>query len=132
MLLIENIKILINYKNLNINEIFESVCDSDAYNNLTFLNDIKNGVSEYSETLNNVFSTNLVKCGFDNLDIEYLKGFFSVLGKTDTQGQLLNCDLYKSLFEKKYLQLEFDEKSKCKITPTLIFCCGFFFLIVTI
>lgn len=132
ILLIENIKILIEYKNLNIEEIFESICSSDNYNLLIFLDKIKCGVNEYHQTLNTVLTKNTLIHGFDADDIEYLNGFFSMLGRSDTSGQILNCNLYKNLFEKKYLQLENNEKSRCKSTATLVLGIGLLFLIIVI
>lgn len=119
ILLIENISILIEYKNLSITEIFNVIYYSDNYSLLIFLENIKNGIKEYHETLNRVFADKGLLNIFDCDDIEYMKGFFSMLGTSDTNGQLVNCSLYKKLFEKKYSQLVSIEKSKCKCTSTL-------------
>lgn len=132
ILLIENIKILIEYKNLSIEEIFENICKSANYRLLTFLDDIRCGIGEYHKTLNNIFSEKRTLNGFDDEDLEYLKGFFSMLGGSDTCGQIINCDLYKNFFEKKYLQLEKNEKSKCKSTLTVILGVGTLFSIIVI
>lgn len=119
ILLIENIKILIEYKNISITEIFNIVSSSDNYNLLLFLIEIKNGLNDYYKTLKCVFEDKKLFYGFDDEDVEYLKGFFSMLGTSDTNGQIVNCNLYKKLFETKYSKLEAIEKSKCKCTSTL-------------
>lgn len=119
ILLIENIKILIEYKNLSITEIFNAMCSSENYNLLTFLVDIKKGLSDYQKTITEVFESKDLHKIYDYEDIEYIKGFFSMLGASDTNGQIINCDLYKKLFEKKYSQLASNEKSKCKCTGVL-------------
>ncbi len=130
ILLIENIKILIEYKNMSISELFNVVCCSDNYTYLTFLDDIKKGVDDYHKTLNEVFSNKSIFLGFDNEDIEYIKGFFSTLGTSDTNGQVVNCELYKKLFEKKYSLLEKSEKSKCRCTSTLLIGVGLLISII--
>ena len=50
ILLIENIKILIEYKNISITEIFNIVLSSDNYNLLFFLVEIKKGLNDYHST----------------------------------------------------------------------------------
>ncbi len=132
VLLIENIKILIEYKNMSITEIFDVTCDSENYNLLTFLVKIKSGLCDYHKTLNEVFEDKSLVYIFDSEDIEYIKGFFSMLGTSDTNGQVVNCDLYKKLFEKKYSQLESVEKSKCKCTTTLSMGIGLLISIIII
>ena len=119
ILLIENIKILIEYKNTSISELFYILCSCDSYNLLTFLDEISNGLEDYQKTVCNVFSCNNSKCHFDQEDIEHIKNFFLMLGTSDTNGQIVNCNLYKNIFEKKYSQLYSAEKSKCKCTSTL-------------
>ena len=69
--------------------------------------------------MNKVFIDSRLLNIFDCEDIEFIKGFFSMLGTSDTNGQIVNCSLYKKLFEKKYSQLVSIEKSKCKWTSTL-------------
>ena len=132
MLLIENIKILIEYKNMSVAEIFNIICSSDNYNCLIFLNEIRKGIADYHKTLIDVFEDKSTFYGFDNEDIEYIKGFFSMLGTSDTNGQLVNCSLYKKLFEKKHSQLVSVEKSKCKCTSTLSIGMGLLISIIII
>lgn len=133
VLLVENIKILIEYRNLSIEEIFDNISASDNYDLLVFIKDLKRGIDiQYYENLNKVFSTNSLLNYFDSEDIDYLKGFFSMLGRSDTNGQIMNCDLYKNLFEKKLLLLEGNENNRCKSTATLTMGLGMLFSIIVI
>ncbi len=133
VLLVENIRILIEYRNLSIEEIFDNISASDNYDLLIFIKDLKRGIDiQYYENLNKVFSTNSLLNYFDSEDIDYLKGFFSMLGRSDTNGQIMNCDLYKNLFEKKLLLLEGNENNRCKSTATLTMGLGMLFSIIVI
>lgn len=133
VLLVENIKILIEYRNLSIEEIFDNISASDNYDLLVFIKDLKRGIdNQYYENLNKVLSTNSLLNYFDSEDIDYLKGFFSMLGRSDTNGQIMNCDLYKNLFEKKLLLLEGNENNRCKSTATLTMGLGMLFSIIVI
>lgn len=133
VLLVENIKILIEYRNLSIEEIFDNISASDNYDLLIFIKDLKRGIdNQYYENLNKVLSTNSLLNYFDSEDIDYLKGFFSMLGRSDTNGQIMNCDLYKNLFEKKLLLLEGNENNRCKSTATLTMGLGMLFSIIVI
>ena len=132
IILVENIKILIEFKSTSITEIFDIICNNESFNCLTFLNDLKIGVNDYHETLEKVFSNKNLLYIFDCEDVEYMKGFFSMLGTSDVSGQVLNCDLYKKLFEKKYSQLSSNEKSKCKCILTLSIGFGLLISIIMI
>lgn len=133
VLLVENIKILIEYRNLSIEEIFDNISASDNYDLLIFIKDLKRGIdNQYYDNLNKVLSTDSLLNYFDSEDIDYLKGFFSMLGRSDTNGQIMNCDLYKNLFEKKLLLLEGNENNRCKSTATLTMGLGMLFSIIVI
>lgn len=131
-LMIENIKILIEYKNLNVSEIFNVICNSVNYSQLTFLSAIKSGICDYQNTVNEVFQNRDDLLIFDTEDLEYLKGFLSMLGRSDTYGQVTNCNLYKKLFEKKCAELESSEKTRCKCAATVIVGIGLLFSIILI
>lgn len=132
VLLIENIKVLIEYKNMSVLEIFNVVSCSNNYSLLTFLNKINDGLDEYYKTINDVFSDGNIVNIFDYEDIENIKGFFSMLGVSDANGQITNCNFYKNFFEKKHIQLETEEKSKCKCVATLTFGVGLLLSIIII
>ena len=132
IILVENIKILIEFKSTSITEIFDIICNNESFNCLTFLGDLKIGVNDYHKTLEKVFSNKNLLYFFDCEDVEYMKGFFSMLGTSDVSGQVLNCDLYKKLFEKKYSQLFSNEKSKCRCIFTLTIGFGLLISIIII
>lgn len=132
IILVENIKILIEFKSMSITEIFDIICNNESFNCLTFLSDIRFGVNDYHKTLEKVFSNKNLLYIFDCEDVEYMKGFFSMLGTSDVSGQVLNCDLYKKLFEKKYSQLFSNEKSKCRCIFTLTIGFGLLISIIII
>ena len=132
IILVENIKILIEFKSTSITEIFDIICNNESFNCLTFLSDIRFGVNDYHKTLEKVFSNKNLLYIFDCEDVEYMKGFFSMLGTSDVSGQVLNCDLYKKLFEKKYSQLSSNEKSKCRCIFTLTIGFGLLISIIMI
>ncbi len=121
MVLIENIRILIEYKGFEIKELFNQILSTDNYELLCFLKDILfqlNNGKDYNQILKKEF--NNPPQYFDNEDTELLFGFFSQLGKSDIFGQVANCELYKNLFQKKLETLEINEKSKCKCTTVLV------------
>ncbi len=65
-------------------------------------------------------------------DKENIINFFSVLGKSDLNGQISNCKTYKEIFNNTLKNLENNEQSDCKSTGTLIVCFGFFIIILII
>ena len=68
----------------------------------------------YSSSLNS-----LKEKYIDGEDKEYLLGFFSLLGKSDLNGQLSNCKLYKTFFKNKLNIVEKTEGEKCKTSIAL-------------
>lgn len=128
MLLTEAIKIYIEYNGLSIKEILNLLCSSENYNLLEFLSELEmNADTDYINTVKKVFSNNCKIMYIDNEDINNLKGFLLMLGRSDVKGQISNCNLYKKLFEKKYLQLEENQQKNCK--NTVVFISGFSLLI---
>ncbi len=117
---------------MSIMEIFNVICCSDNYSFLTFLDKINSGLNDYHKTLNKVFSDKNIVNMFDCEDVENIKAFFLMLGASDTNGQIVNCNFYKSFFEKKYIQLENNEKTKCKCVSTLSFGFGLLLSIIII
>lgn len=130
--LVENIKILIEYKNLSVSELLDDACNSNNYTLLFFLEDIRKGIGDYHKTTENVFSNERLYSMFDYDDVEYMKGFFFTLGSSDVNGQIVNCNFYKNIFEKKLSQLQVDEKSKTKCISTLLTGIGILISIILI
>ena len=69
---------------------------------------------------------------FDKQDSDDIKNFLLMLGNSDTEGQLLNCDLYKNLFNKKLSILESNEEKQQKTGISLISGIGIVLIILII
>ncbi len=117
VLMLETIEIYLSYSNSDIYAIFSGLSKKNSYSKLLFIdkiyNNLKNGVDfddAYVKNLNNPQTTKFL----DKNDIDLLKGFYSVLGQSDVDGQISNCRLYKQFFNQKLNTLESQEKSKCK------------------
>lgn len=128
MLLTEAVKIYIEYNGLPVKEILYLLRSSGNYNLLLFLNELEsNADTDYINAVKNALSNQQNIKYFDVEDIENLKGFLLMLGRSDIKGQISNCNFYKILFEKKYLQLEKNQHRSCK--NTVVFISGLSLLI---
>ena len=134
-MMLENIEMLLAHRNLSIDEIFEFLTINDNFKKLKFIDffikefSMKN---DYDKALKASLSNQEnAKC-FDEEDLELLKGYFSVMGKTDLSGQISNCRLYKEFFKQKLQKLESEENVKCKSTGTFILGAGVLVIIVLI
>lgn len=134
LLLLENIKILIMYKNLSVEEIFDFVSKSESYELLGFINVINKSIKDNNEFYKIVDNSLFLKTEnyFDKQDSDDIKNFLLMLGNSDTDGQLLNCDLYKNLFNKKLSILESNEEKKQKTGISLISGIGIVLIILII
>lgn len=134
LLLLENIKILIMYKNLSVEEIFDFVSKSESYELLGFINVINKSIKDNNEFYKIVDNSLFLKTKnyFDKQDSDDIKNFLLMLGNSDTDGQLLNCDLYKNLFNKKLSILESNEEKKQKTGISLISGIGIVLIILII
>ena len=134
-MMLENIEILLEHKNMSIDGIFKFLKNNDNYNCLNFIEIFSNSLlntNDYEKIVLEAFNDSEIKKIFDNDDLSLLKGFFSILGKTDLQGQISNCRLYKEFFKQKLQILESEENLKCKSTSTIIIGTGIMFIIVLI
>lgn len=125
ILMIENIEIMLKYKSLPVEEIFRSLSVSSNFGLLSFINEINRRLGmriEYESAYNDVFKD--ISIPLDGEDRSYIKGFFSMLGKSDIDGQLANCSLYKELLKAKLISLERDEENRCKAMAVLIIGAG--------
>ena len=135
IMLIDNVKILISYKGSSIEEIFTEICNSNNYQLLGFLSVISQNIKEgrcVCSSIENALFYNAIYTGLDYDDIENIKGFLSMLGKSDVNGQIVNCDLFKKIFNNKLKNLEKDESRKCKTSVTIIMGVCFIFIIFLI
>ena len=133
--MIEKIEIYLGYQNASIDEIFQILNDSKFYNELNFIPiinlNIKNNVSDYicsQNTLSSIDSLYLL----DSTDKDNMKSFLSMLGKSDLNGQIMNCKLYKEYFKNKLKSLEANENDKCKSVSTIIIGLSLFFAIIIV
>ncbi len=131
--MIEKIEIYLGYQNASINEIFKSLSESKIYSELNFITiinmNIKNNVSDYvcsQNTLSSIDSLTLL----DSTDKDNMKSFLSMLGKSDLEGQITNCKLYKEFFKNKLKCLEENENDKCKSISIIAIGLSLFFAII--
>lgn len=122
------------YKNLSVEEIFDFVSKSEAYELLGFINVINKSIKDNNEFYKIVDNSLFLKTEnyFDKQDSDDIKNFLLMLGNSDTDGQLLNCDLYKNLFNKKLSILESNEEKKQKTGISLISGIGIVLIILII
>jgi hypothetical protein len=131
--MIDNIEILLSYENLNTYEIFKKLHKSNLYGELNFISNIY--VDYNTDNDNYILSNKIINCidssnSFDIQDKTNIKGFLSMLGKSDLNGQILNCRMYKEFFKNKLEKVEQSEHNRCKSTYTLISGIGILFIIV--
>ncbi len=134
-MMLENIEILLEHRGLSINSIFNFLKTSKNFNHLNFINTLNDTLStknDYESAVSKAFSSYANTKNFDNDDLELLKGYFSVMGKTDLSGQISNCRLYKDFFKQKLVRLEKEENMKCKSAGTFIVGTGVLLIIVLI
>lgn len=118
-MMIENIEIYLKYNNSSINEIFQNLKKSGLYCELNFIDIIAdNPDSEpYNSFIDSIINTN---CFLDSQDKENIKLFLTMMGKSHTEGQIMNCNTYKEIFKRKLDTLEKNETVKCKSSGALI------------
>ncbi len=135
ILMIDNIEILLKYNNLSINEIIELLANNDSYNYLSFIKTLNEnmllGKSSYILSEDNTAAINK-SIYLNRNDKDNIIGFFSVLGKSDLNGQISNCKTYKEIFNKTLKVLESKEQFECKSAGTLIIGVGLLFIIFII
>lgn len=122
------------YKNLSVEEIFDFVSKSESYELLGFINVINKSIKDNNEFYKIVDNSLFLKTKnyFDKQDSDDIKNFLLMLGNSDKDGQLLNCDLYKNLFNKKLSILESNEEKKQKTGISLISGIGIVLIILII
>lgn len=122
------------YKNLSVEEIFDFVSKSEAYELLGFIKVINKSIKDNNEFYKIVDNSLFFKTEnyFDKQDSDDIKNFLLMLGNSDTEGQLLNCDLYKNLFNKKLSILESNEEKQQKTGISLISGIGIVLIILII
>lgn len=135
LLMIENIEIYLAYNNVSISELFLILDKSCLYDELRFIPTILLNIkNESSEIIVNENTSNCIDSftAFDENDKENIKGFLSMLGKSDINGQILNCKMYKETFKKKLNVLQDKEPERCRSISTMIFGIGILLAIIII
>lgn len=132
--MLENIKILIMYKNLSVEELFDYVLKSDTYDLLGFIETLNNNIKEHNQFYEIINDSLFSKTEnyFDREEVEDIKNFLLMLGNSDTEGQMLNCELYKNMFNKKLSILEQNKETQRKTGVSLIFGVGVVLIILII
>ena len=132
--MLENIEMLLEHRNLSIDAIFDYLKNNGNFKNLNFVEifiDEMSRENDYEFAISKALSYEKSK-NLDKADLELLKGYFSVMGKTDLQGQISNCRLYKEFFKQKLIRLEAEEHMKCKAIGTFIVGAGVLVIIILI
>ena len=131
--MIENIEILLHQHNIDTEEIFKILSMNNNYNLLTFIKPIYENMSIDKNILSN---SNLLYIKnnkyFNEEEKELIINFFSLLGKSDLNGQLMNCKTYKELLKKRLKENETKELTECKNSSILVFGIGFLIVILII
>lgn len=135
ILMIDKIEIILQYNSLTISEIFKNLSLSSNFTLLNFLNEINKQIGMGLD-YENIYATVLddlsfTKC-YDFQDREYMKGFLSMLGKSDVSGQIANCKMYKELFKTKLSVLEKNEDDRCKSLTAFVIGIGIMISIILI
>ena len=131
--MIENIEILLSYNSLSSQEIFKLLSNNDIYNLLTFIKYINNNmeINKSNYVLSNCnqefINSNLY---LKKEDKENLIKFFSLFGKSDLNGQIMNCKKYKEIFKNRLDYIEKNEKIECKSISVLIIGIGILIIIL--
>lgn len=128
-LMIDYIEICIKYQSLDLKDIFRHIYNTDKFSLLYFIKDFEKNsfnvdFSEYS--FRTVKNLNI----FSPYSCELLKGFFSMLGKSDVDGQILNCETYKEFFKTEADKASRSEERKIKTGSSLLFGIALFVLII--
>ncbi len=104
LLLLSQIKTEIEFTAASIEEIFNSLSASREYSPLPFIDSCRKKLSDgedfssaWSNSLNNADSIYALKKD----DIGLLCSFGSALGKTDSAGQIRNCEMHEILFRER-------------------------------
>lgn len=134
-MMLENIEILLEHRNLSVDNIFNFLNENENFSQLKFIDCFAKNFEyekDYDKVLSKALEIQENAKNFDSSDFELLKGYFSVIGKTDLSGQISNCRLYKEFFKQKLQKLESEENMKCKSASTFIVGAGVLLIIILI
>lgn len=126
LLMIDYIEISIKYQNDDVYEMFKKIKSNNRFSHLCFIDDI-NLIDDFSNY--NWTSSKLI-LKFSSYTCDLLKGFFSMLGKSDVEGQILNCKTYKEFFKEDLTQNQNDRDKKIKTFSSMVFGITLLILII--
>ena len=131
--MIETIEILLSYKNLSVNEIFSCLSKNNSLYLLDFIRKINSNISNdlYHYILSDENKKTIMSCKYISVtDKENIISFLEVFGKSDLNGQIINCKTYKDVFKKTLKKLEKTESADCKNMGTIILGTGLLLIIL--
>ncbi len=134
-LMVENMEMLLSHSNLSIKEIFNSLSNNQSYYLLSFIPLININLQKNinSNILNNENICHIKNNKYlNNEDKEILINFFSMLGKSDLNGQISNCKMFKDTLKNRLEENKHKELSECKSSGVIIIGIGFFIVIMII
>ena len=105
--MIETVKTQISFINVDIVSLISTLCENNSFSELDFLYECKNKIGD-TDSFESVW-TNSVNCFVSPLtddDKRIIISFGSQLGKSDTNGQIRNCELHINQIEKQIAQAE--------------------------
>ncbi len=131
--MIENIEILLSYNSLSVQEIFILLSQSNLYSLLSFIIYINDNM-KFNETKNilNDSNVNYINSNIylKKEDKENLINYFSLFGKSDLNGQIINCKKYKEIFKNRLDYIEKYEQPESKSISVLILGIGILVIIL--
>ncbi len=113
----------IRYKNSTIPEILEYILDNDRYKLMRFSN--SNSANDIA-----ISFTNSDKCYLNKNEKDELVTYFSMLGSTDSEGQIQLCERYKLYFHQQLNHTDEDDRKKRKLYYSLGVFSGLFLVVI--
>ena len=119
VVLISQIEQKIKYKKETVSSVISSLCEKKEYKFLCLDSmDFKNMCFNNKDLY------------IDDESKNSLYEFFCGLGKTDLNGQMEHCCVYKNMFEKYCFKTDDDNKSKIKLYPSLFMLLGMLVVLI--
>ncbi|MDR0974597.1 MAG: stage III sporulation protein AB [Ruminococcus sp.] len=132
-LALDKITVMIKYRSDTLTSIFTALSSDVSLNELTFIRETlvnledKSFAESYSEAVDN-----FKPAGLKSSDREIIKGIGSVLGVSDTEGQISSLLIYEKELEAAFVAAASDVKTKSKLYSSLGLLSGVFIAILLI
>lgn len=117
LLLLSQIKTEIEFTAENIEEIFNSLSDSCDYSPLPFIDICRRKLGDgedFSTAWLTAISSRECSFALKKEDISLLSSFGAALGKTDSAGQIRNCEMHEKLFRERLKEASEDNRRLSK------------------